>query len=631
VKVPVREYMEKHVLLGDGAMATYLYQQGVPVQTCYEELNIREPSLIESIHREYVHAGSKMIETNTYGANRDRLERYGLENKVAKINREAVCIARESAEGKAYVFGSIGSILAGRVMEYDPEKYFDLYEEQATALLYGGVDGILLETFLDLQELKIAVETVRDLTDLPLFAQFSLLEVGRTRDSYSLTEAFAELDGKVDGVGLNCHLGPVEILRSLEKCIVPEQLLLSAFPNSGRLGISNGKLKYKSHPEYFAEIAELLLKQGVTMIGGCCGTTPAHIAQMKEMVEKHSPIKRVNPKINETIGPQTETIILRKREKPTVVEQVEQSRTIICEFDTPKDLDTSEFLLGSHKLHEAGVDAITMADNALATTRMSNLALGAILKSSTGIEPLLHIACRDRNLLGQQSHLMGLHALGIDQILVITGDPSRIGDLPGASSIYDVTSFELIRMVKQLNQGISFSGKRLQQTANFVVGTAFNPHVRKIEKAVERLEKKIEAGADFVMTQPIYDSEGIEKLYEATKHIPIPIFIGIMPLTSYRNALFLHNEIPGIKIANKVLTQMEAIDDRDKARRLGIDIAKGLLDVAMQKFQGIYLITPFSYWQMSVELTTYIREKDQQAEVAAAIASEVNNKNFAGD
>ncbi|WP_028775925.1 bifunctional homocysteine S-methyltransferase/methylenetetrahydrofolate reductase [Shimazuella kribbensis] len=617
MKIPIRKYMQDHVLLGDGAMATFLFQQGISVHTCQEELNISEPALIESVHKAYVKAGSKMIETNTYGANRERLTRFGLENKVAKINREAVTIAQQAAGDDSYVIGSIGSILAGRVMEYDPEEYQDLFEEQATALLYGGVDGILLETFLDVHELKLAVQAIRNLTDLPLFAQFSLIEVGRTRDAYSLTEAFAELEGKVDGVGLNCRLGPVETLRSLEKSIIPDSLLLSAFPNAGRLGILDGEVKYKSHPAYFAEMAKLLLGQGISMIGGCCGTTPEHIAQMRNVVENVRPIKRKNPALDELSNERLKKISIRPQNNDSIVSKVKRKRTIICEFDTPKDLDTSEFLLGSRKLHEAGVDSITMADNALATTRMSNLALGAILKSQLGLNPLLHVACRDRNLIGQQSHLMGLHALGIDQILVITGDPSRIGDLPGASSIYDLTSFELIRMVKQLNEGISFSGKRLNQSANFVVGTAFNPHVRKIEKAVERLEKKVDAGADFVMTQPLYDYDSIELLYEATKHIPIPIFIGIMPITSYRNALFLHNEIPGIKITERVLSLMEKTTEPNVARQLGIDITKDLLDNAMDRFPGIYLITPFSFWQMSVELTHYIRQKDQLQEKKA--------------
>jgi methionine synthase I (cobalamin-dependent)/5,10-methylenetetrahydrofolate reductase len=606
----LRTYMASHVLVGDGAMATYLFQQGVPVNTCPEELNLLQPKWIANVHREYIKAGAKMIETNTYGANRERLANYGLEKKVAKINRAAVHIAREAAQDNAYVFGSIGSILAGRVMTYDDEEYMDLFEEQATALLYGGVDAILLETFHDLKELTLAVQAVRNLTDIPLFAQFSLMEVGRTRDAHSISEAFAALADKVDGVGLNCRLGPVETLRSLEKCIVPDGLLLSAFPNAGRLEINDGEVKYKSHPDYFAKTAELLLAQGVSMIGGCCGTTPSHIAKLSDIVQQRHPQKRKNPTTDEFSSQQRPSVTLKNRD--TIVDKVARQRTIICEFDTPKDLDISDFLLGARKLHEAGVDALTMADNALATTRVSNLALGAILKSQLGINPLLHVACRDRNLIGQQSHLMGLHALGIEQILVITGDPSRIGDLPGASSIYDLTSFELIRMVKQLNQGISFSGKQLKQAANFVVGTAFNPHVRKLEKAVERLEKKIEAGADFVMTQPLYDIESIDQLYEATKHIPIPIFVGIMPITSYRNALFLHNEIPGIKISEHVLNQMSTIHEPSEAKQLGIAIAKQLLDHTMEKFSGIYLITPFSFWQMSVELTEYIRNRDNK-------------------
>lgn len=294
----------------------------------------------------------------------------------------------------------------------------------------------------------------------------------------------------------------------------------------------------------------------------------------------------------------------------TVVEKVQHERTIICEFDTPRDLDVDPFLVGSQKLQQAGVDAITMADNSLATSRMSNLALGAILKNQLGIEPLVHVTCRDRNLLGQQSHIMGLHALGIHQILVVSGDPPKMGDLPESKPVFDVTSFELIDKVKQLNQGQSFSGKALPQQAKFVVGTAFNPHVRNIEVAVNRLEKKIAAGADFVMTQPVYDAASIERIYEATRHLSVPIFIGIMPITSWRNAWFLHNEVPGIKIADAVFQRMSDLPDKATERAEGVAITKELLDAACEKFNGIYLITPFDYWEMTEELTRYIRQKD---------------------
>lgn len=611
-KRTLKEHLKDSLLIGDGAMATYLYQQGVSIGHCNEELVLSNPSLIAEVHQAYYEAGARLIETNTYGANRDRLTRYGLESKLTRINREAVKVARNSVEEDAYVVGSIGSICAGRVLSFDQDEYRDMYEEQATALLHAGVDGILLETFLDVKEMLVAVEAIRPLADVPIFAHMSMIEVGRTRDGYTLTEAFRLLaEHGVDGVGLNCRLGPVELLRGLEKTIIPEHLIISAFPNAGRLGVNDGELIYKSSPGYFEETAGLLVDQGVRLLGGCCGTTPEHIRHLASALVDKKPVRRVNPVLQhiEVAGVEP---VAPQRSKPTVVEKVKSERTIICEFDTPKDLDITSFINGAERLHRAGVDTITMADNSLATARMSNLALGAILKSQYGIDPLVHVACRDRNLLGQQSHLMGLHALGIDQILVITGDPTRMGDLPGASSIYDVTSFELIRMVKQLNEGMSFSGKRLKQKARFVVGTAFNPHVRQLDAAVRRLEKKVQAGADFVMTQPVYDAKGILDVFEATREVGIPTFIGIMPLTGYRNALFLHNEVPGIKIPADVLARMEACQaDKEAGRKAGVEMAKELIDVAMEKFNGIYLITPFSFWQMTEELTQYIREKDR--------------------
>ncbi|SFX12956.1 homocysteine S-methyltransferase [Thermoactinomyces sp. DSM 45891] len=611
-RIGILEYLKNHLVVGDGAMATYLYQQGAPVGTCYELYNLTHPKMIANVHQAYEQAGSKLITTNTYGANRERLERYGYGHKVTRINREAIKIARESIQADTYIAGSIGSIVAGRVTQYDSDEYHDLYEEQATALLHAGVDIILLETFMDLQELLIAINAIRPLTDTPIVAQLSLLEVSRTRDGHSLTDAFAQLQKHgVTGVGLNCRMGPLEIIRALEKTIVPQDLLISAFPNAGRLGESDGELRYKSAPSYFGETAHLLINQGVSIIGGCCGTTPAHIQEIVQIAQNQTPVTRINP----PVVPETCEVLSQppKRTESTVLEKVALDRTIICEFDPPKDLDVQSFLLGSQELYKSGVDAITLADNSLASARMSNLALGALLKSQLGIEPLIHVSCRDRNLLGQQSHLMGLHALGIDQILVITGDPTRIGDLPGASSVYDVTSFELISMIKQMNQGLAFTGRPLKQQAQFIVGSAFNPHVRQIESAVARLEKKIQAGADYAMTQPIYDKQTLIKLHEATRHLEIPIFVGIMPITGYRNALFLHNEVPGIKIADDVIRRFESITDPSIARQVGVEIAKDLLDTAMTYFPGIYLITPFSYWPMTVELTRYIREKDARA------------------
>lgn len=610
----LRAALTDSLLVGDGAMSTYLYQQGIPVGMTAEELSLSRPDWIEEVHRQYVEAGAQLIETNTYGADRERLSRYGLEGKVSRINRESVAIARRAAEGKAYVAGAVGSINAGRVPRWSPAEYWDLYEEQATALLYGGVDGIILETFFDLEELLLALEVIRPLTDRPILAQLTMLEVGRTRDGHTLTKAFVELQKQgVNGVGLNCRVGPLQMEQALEKTAVPDGLILTAFPNAGRLGRRDGEYQYESTPEYFGNRAKALREQGVRLIGGCCGTTPDHIRKVAEALQGLPPVPRVNPELPEE---EVVSLPLQVRSRPTVVEQVRKETTVIVEFDPPRDLEIHDFLQGAEALHHAGADAITLADNSMATPRMSNMALASILKSRTKVEPLVHITCRDRNLLGQQSHLMGLHALDIDQILVVTGDPTRIGDLPGASSIYDVNSFDLIRMVKQLNEGISFSGKPLRQRGRFVVGAAFNPHVSRMEAAIRRLEKKVEAGADFIMTQPVYDVETLKLVHEATRHIPIPIFIGVMPLTGHRNALFLHHELPGVKIPATVMERMRDLKGPE-GRETGVGLAGELLDEAVSLFNGIYLITPFHYWEMTAELTRRIRKRGKIRPIAA--------------
>lgn len=615
-KEDLRKYLQNHLLVGDGGMATQLYRMGVPVGVSFEELCLSNPGLVKEVHTAYYEAGARLLETNTYSANRESLSRYGLEHKVTRINREAVSLAREAAKGEAYVVGSIGSILAGRIRKQNLDEYRDQYEEQAIALLHAGVDGLILETFLDAEELLLALEVIRPLTKLPLIAQLATLEVGRTRDGYSLTEAFSQLKAAgADITGLNCRLGPAEILRSFEQVQVPVDTLLSAFPNAGRLGLTDGEYAYKSTPAYFATSALRLREQGIRLLGGCCGTTPEHVKAMADALKDLEPLQRVNPTVVPGERPTLTVTSLREPDRLTIVDRVKNGTTIIVEYDPPRDLDAESFLDGCCELHKAGADAITLADNSLATVRMSNLALGALMKSRHGIDPLLHLACRDRNLIGQQSHLMGLHALGIDQILVITGDPSRFGDLPGATSVFDVTSFDLIRMIKQLNEGISFSGRPLKQKAQFVVGAAFNPNVRQLNKAIARLEKKVEAGADFIMTQPVYDAQAIQTIHEATKHIGIPVFIGIMPLTSQRNAEFLHNEVPGIKLSQEALERMKRVQGA-AARQEGIAIAKELLDTAIRHFNGIYLITPFTYHEMSVELIQYVRQKTVPATVA---------------
>ncbi|MBC8079191.1 MAG: methylenetetrahydrofolate reductase, partial [Gorillibacterium sp.] len=297
--------------------------------------------------------------------------------------------------------------------------------------------------------------------------------------------------------------------------------------------------------------------------------------------------------------------------EPTLVDLVRQQHTVIVELDPPRDLSIDRFMAAAALLKEAGVDALTMADNSLAMTRISNLPMGHLVQEKLGLRPLLHVACRDRNAIGTQSHLMGMNAIGINHVLAITGDPARVGDLPDASSVFDMNAFDLIRMTKQLNEGIAFSGKLLKQRANFVIGAALDPNVKYIEKAVQRMEKKIEAGAHYFMTQPVYDIEKIEKLYEATKHLDVPIFLGIMPLMSGRNAEFMHNEVPGIRISDEVRRRMAGLNGED-GRQAGVGIAKELVDAAISRFKGIYLMTPMLFAGMTAELTRYIKEKTGQ-------------------
>ncbi|RXT08690.1 bifunctional homocysteine S-methyltransferase/methylenetetrahydrofolate reductase [Ammoniphilus sp. CFH 90114] len=606
-KSGLRELLQNRVLIADGAMGTLLHRYGIPVGTCGEELNVTRPDVVRDIHLQYVLAGSELIETNTYGANREKLSKYGLEDQVEELNRAGVGLAREAAGDLAFVVGSVGGILGGRRRNIPSEELKEVYAEQIKSLVEAGVDGLLLETFCFVDEAIIALSVARRFSSLPIICQLTIQDIQRTQDGYSLESAFGRLvDAGADIVGLNCYNGPANIIRSLESLPVKEGLQLSVYPNAGLPEYVDGQFLYPSSAEYFADSAEKLHQLGARIIGGCCGTTPEHIKAVASRLKGRTPIYKKESAVKEITNEPKVIISSEVFQEKTIPELVKEQPTVIVELDPPRDLDFQPFLEGAASLKEAGADAITMADNSLAMTRMSNMALGALVKEKVGIRPLVHITCRDRNSIGQQSHLMGLYALGIDHVLAITGDPTRYGDLPGASSVYDMTSFELIRMTKQLNEGVGFSGRTLKKRAAFTVAAAFNPNTRHLHKAVERLEKKVDAGADYVMSQPLYDHEQIFQVAEATRHVKVPIFIGIMPLTSHRNAEFLHNEVPGIRLSDDVRARMARYEGED-AKKQGVEIALELIDTARQYFNGIYLITPFMRYEMTAELTKYVK------------------------
>ncbi|MFT8321295.1 MAG: bifunctional homocysteine S-methyltransferase/methylenetetrahydrofolate reductase [Bacillus sp. (in: firmicutes)] len=598
--------MKNEILIADGAMGTLLYSYGK--DSCQEELNLSHSDKIEEIHRAYIDAGANLIQTNTYAANYLKLQRYGLEESVKEINSAAVRIAKKAANEDTSILGTIGGNRGIKPQAITMEEIKRSFREQLYCLLLEGVDGILLETFYDLEELQTVLSIAKKETDIPIISQVSVHEIGILQNQLSIADAFHQLEELgSDIVGLNCRLGPHHMIASLENVPLLKHAYLSAYPNASLPAYNDGKFEYKENAEYFQKSALEFRKQGVRLLGGCCGTTPEHIRAFSNALKDSQPIaeKVINTK------KATNRIITESQTRETKpLEQIVKERpSVIVELDPPRKLDTERFFTGAQKLKDAGIDALTLADNSLASPRICNTALGSLVKNKTGVRPLVHIACRDRNLIGLQSHLMGLHTLGLQDVLAITGDPARVGDFPGASSVYDMSSFDLISMIKQLNEGMSLSGKNLGEKTNFSVAAAFNPNVRQVDKAVKRLEKKIDAGADYFITQPVYSEEKIIELYEATKHIKAPIYVGLMPLISSNNAEFLHNEVPGIKIADSIRQTMNTYKDNPiQACKEGIKITKSLIDVASQYFNGIYLITPFLRYELSVELALYTHE-----------------------
>lgn len=603
------EALRNRVLVADGAMGTLLYSYGL--EYCHEEMNIERPDIIEKIHSEYIQAGADVIQTNTYGANGIKLARYGLESKVAEINQGAIAVAKRAAEGhNVFVLGSIGGIHGVRKVDHTLEEILEAVREQAEVLIDGQLDGLLLETYYDFEELTETLKMLRLMTDMPIIAQVSMQEPGVLLNGMKLNDALKRLEQLgADVVGVNCRLGPYHTLQAFEEVEIPERAFLSAYPNASLLDIEDGRVVYESEVDYFARAAVELCNEGVRLIGGCCGTTPKHIEAMKKKLAHFQPVEKKVAK------PQREIVIqeAEPRSFEPLHEKAKRERSVIVELDTPKHLEIDKFIEGAKALYEAGADLIMMADNSLASPRVSNLAMGAILKLQYGIRTMPHITCRDRNLIGLQSHLLGLSALGLHDVLAVTGDPTKVGDFPGATSVYDVSSMELISLIKQLNEGISFSGKALKKKANFSVAAAFNPNVRVIDRAVSRLEKKIEHGADYFISQPVYSKEKIVEVYEATKHLETPIYIGIMPLTSFKNAEFLHHEVPGIKLSDDVLERMKQVSgNKEEETRVGLEIAKELLDTATKYFNGIYLITPFMRYDITSQLLQYIQQLDEQ-------------------
>ncbi|MFS1664281.1 bifunctional homocysteine S-methyltransferase/methylenetetrahydrofolate reductase [Streptococcus sp. zg-JUN1979] len=607
---PLLEALSSSILVADGAMGTLLYANGL--DTCHEYYNLSHPEEIRAIHDSYIKAGADIIQTNTYGAQRHRLKSYDYDDKVKEINQAAAYLARQAAGEDIYVLGTIGASRGLKQCDLPLDEIIKETVEQARYLLETEqLDGLLLETYYDMEELTTVLEVLRPMTDLPIITNVTLHEAGITENGRPLLEAFSQLVMLgADVVGLNCHLGPYHMIQSLKQIPLFAQSYLAAYPNASLLSYeadgSSGRYQFSQNAAYFGESAQYLVAEGVRLIGGCCGTTPEHIKRIKRAVSHLQPVtkKTVTPLVDEEI------LIKASQKTETLVDKVAKEVTIIAELDPPKTLDIESFKEGIQALDKKGIAAITLADNSLARTRICNLSLAALLKETTQTPFLLHMACRDHNMIGLQSRLMGMDVLGFDHLLAITGDPSKMGDFPGATSVYDVTSFKLLKLIKDLNQGRGYSGASLKKATHFTVAAAFNPNVPNLARTGRLIAKKREAGADYFITQPIFETSVIDDLAALTKDCPTPFFIGIMPITSYNNAVFLHNEVPGISLSNDFLDRLAAVkEDKKACQELALSESKALIDKALEHFKGIYLVTPFMRYDLTLELIDYIQEK----------------------
>ena len=614
----------------DGAMGTMLYAKGVYINRSYDELNLTNPDLVREVLEEYVRAGADIIETNTYGANAPKLQQYGLEASLSEINIAAARIAREAAGERAYVAGAIGP-LGLRIEPYGPtsfEEAKEIFKQQAAALLEGGVDLFALETFSDISEIRQAIRAVRELCDIPIVAQMTILPDGNT--SFGTTpEVFtARLDEwGADVIGLNCGVGPAIVLTAIEKMRAVTNKKLSAQPNAGLPRDVQGRQFYMCSPEYMAKFAKRLIQAGVKLIGGCCGTTPAHIKLISDAVRAISPrrqgvvvpafslahVSELTPVDIKIIPPEERSHWSRKITNGEFVTSVEVL--------PPKGCDPHKTLDSSRLLKEAGVDGVNIPDGPRAQTRMGAQATALLVEREIGIEAVLHYCCRDRNLLGMMSDLLGAAALGLRNLLLITGDPPKMGPYPDATAVFDIDAIGLTNMVNKLNHGLDLGNNPIGQPTAFCIGVGVNPGAINLEEEVKRFEYKVEAGAQYAITQPVFDTEQLRDFLKLIEHVRIPIVAGIWPLVSYRNAEFLHNEVPGVRVTPSIMERMRIASEvgKEAARDEGLKIARESLVDVRDLIQGVQVSAPFGNVKYALEVFSVLEDFGSRKEATVAV------------
>jgi methionine synthase I (cobalamin-dependent)/5,10-methylenetetrahydrofolate reductase len=609
IKKDFLDSLHKQVLLCDGAMGTMIYSKGVYLNSCFDELNLINPDLIKDIHRDYIQSGADIIETNTFGANRYKLKKFGLEDKVAEINRTGALIARETAGREIFVAGSIGP-LGLRIEPWgqtSAEEAEQAFYEQAEALLEGGADLFILETFSDINEIQQAIKAVQKLGESSVIvAQMTIQEDGNSLYGTS-PEVFTRKleEWNADVVGVNCSVGPAHMYECIKKMAKVTKLPLSAMPNAGIPREVEGRNIYLCSPDYLAEYAKRFILKGVKVVGGCCGTTPAHIKAMRAAIKALQPPRKRAVQISFAPEEKKERKLVPIKEKSKMARKLVDGEFVVSvEIVPPRGHNPSQVIETVRMLEREGIDCVNIPDGPRASARMSPMALAFILLAKTRIEPILHYTCRDRNLLGMQSDLLGMYAQGIRNILIITGDPPKLGDYPDATAVFDVDSIGLTNVVNYLNNGVDIGGRKLAEATGFHIGVGVNPGAINLDYEIARFELKAEAGAEFAITQPVYDISILENFLNKIDHCRIPVLAGIWPLFSLRNAEFMHNEVPGASIPSKIMERMRKAQEvgAERARQEGVAIAQEVVSKLKGRVEGIQISPPLGRYELALEV-----------------------------
>jgi methionine synthase I (cobalamin-dependent)/5,10-methylenetetrahydrofolate reductase len=603
-----RDQLAQRALVADGAMGTMLYGKGVFINRCYDELNLSSPALVKEVHEEYVKAGAEIIETNTFGANRARLAAYGFAEKLKAINQAGVRLAREAAGETAFVAGSLGplGISIEPLGRTSYEEARAMFREQIEALVGAGADLLIFETFTVLNELREAVLAAREVAgdEMVIVAQFTIDDYGNLPDGTS-TEVFArKLDEwPVDVAGCNCSVGPKVMLETIEKMVQYTDKPLCAMPNAGHPSTVEGRKIYLCSPEYMAQYGRRMLWAGVRILGGCCGTTPEHIKLLRAEARSLQPAhRRLSVTVEEPAAKAQALAGIPLSAKSKLGAKLAEGKFVaFVEILPPRGVDASKEIAGARMCADHGIDAINVPDGPRASARMSAQITCQLIQQQAGIEAVLHFCCRDRNILGIQSELLGAHAAGVRNLICITGDPPRMGAYPAATAVFDVDAIGLVNIVNNLNHGLDIGGNPMGSQTALVIGAGANPGALNFDEEMRRCEWKVQAGAEFIVTQPVFDLALLERFRRAIEPFRIPVVAGLWPLASHRNAEFMVNEL-NVPVPAEFMARMQKADTAEKARREGIAIAQEMVPRIRALVEGIQLSAPFGRYEVAVQV-----------------------------